>query len=89
MAAFTGGSAWAMARDICDGHVLVTDRVVRRLSRPELEKLTFEISRRMRDLRGETLDLEDVQALRRRNQQLSRLTAAVRVIEGQRRGRRR
>ncbi len=73
MSPFISGSAWAMARDIANGHLLVTDRTLKSLSDREFQQLTFELDRLVRDLRGEKMDLEDVVALRDRNRKLSRL----------------
>lgn len=80
MSPFAGGSPWAMARDIGDGFVLITDRTLNRMSRAEIDKLSFELERCLRDLRGassaelETLDLQ------RRNRKLLKLTSAQRVV---------
>ncbi len=80
MAGFMGGSAWAMARDIAEGHVLVTDRVFARMSGAELEKLSFELTRRLREVRGEQPGLDDQQALQMRNRRIGRLKSALTVL---------
>lgn len=80
MSPFAGGSPWAMARDIGAGFVLVTDRTLQRMSRPEIEKLAFELERCLRDVRGlPTADLETAD-LQRRNRRLLKLTSAQRVL---------
>ena len=81
MSPFLSGSAWAMARDISNGHVQVTDRTLRQFSAAEMNKLTFEIDRHTRELRGDQPDLSDVGALRDRNQKLARLTRVSRMIQ--------
>ena len=83
-----GGSAWAMTRDIAEGHVLVTERVLRRLSGPQVEQLRFELERKLRELRGQPLDLADHKALLERNRRIQRLNGAVQVARnmGRRRG---
>ena len=53
MANFLGGSAYAMAKDIAEGYVLVTERTYLRLLAPELDQLAFEMDRAMRDIRSE------------------------------------
>lgn len=69
-----------MARDIGEGFVLVTDRTLARLSRPEIDKLSFELERCLRDLRGApTADL-DTMELQRRNRKMLKLTSAQRVL---------
>ena len=88
MAAFSGGSAWAMAREIASGYVVLTDRLIVRLARPELDKLGFELDRKMREVRGGQPSLEDIEALRLRNRQLQRLTSARRILNEVRRKKR-
>jgi hypothetical protein len=87
MSAFLGGSAWAMAKDISEGHILVTERLIRRLSLPEMGQLSHEVDRKLRELRGEQPDLDDQQALLLRNRRISRLKSALMVIQGLRTGR--
>jgi len=69
-----------MARDIGEGFVLVNDRVLNRMSRSEVDKLTFELERCLRELRGApTADL-DGPDLQRRNRKMLKLTSAQRVL---------
>lgn len=69
-----------MARDIGEGFVLVTDRTLSRMSRAEIDKLTFELERCLRDLRGSpSADLETLD-LQRRNRKMLKLTGAQRVL---------
>jgi hypothetical protein len=77
-----GGSAAAMARQIADGYTLVTAVTLKRLQIPELDTLLFELDRRLRDLRGATVDLEDLKAIQQRNRTISRIENACRVIRG-------
>jgi len=81
MSGFISGSAWAMARDIANGHVQVTDRTLKALSRAELQQLSFEIGRLTRELRSDQPDLEDIVALRDRNRKLSRVSRVTRMIQ--------
>ena len=81
MSPFTSGSAWAMARDITHGHLLVTDRTFRRLSRGEINQLAFEVDRHTRELRGDQPALDDTAGIRDRNHKLSRLTRVSRMIQ--------
>ena len=69
-----------MARDIGEGFVLVTDRTLNRMSSAEIDKLSFELERGLRDLRGEpTAQLETLD-LQRRNRKMNKLTSAQRVL---------
>lgn len=77
-----------MARDIANGHVLVTDRTLKRLSTTEVQQLSFELERLVRELRGDQPDRDDVNALRDRNQRLSRMTRVSRMVQMWRMGQR-
>ena len=85
---FLSGSAWAMARDVAHGHVLVTDRTLRALTEAEMGQFTFEVSRYVRELRAERPDAADGLALREHNRKLSRLTRVERMVQAVRRDRR-
>jgi Mg2+ and Co2+ transporter CorA len=82
VSAFPGGSAWAMARDIADGYILVSQRTFGRMQRAQIEQVVAEINRRLRDVRSEQPDLEDIQALRKRNMRIQRLNGALTVVRG-------
>ena len=73
MGNFTGGSAYAMIRQVADGFLLVTERNFRRLGRGELDKLNLEIEKVLREVRGEQPVLEDLQAVQQRNRRIQRL----------------
>jgi len=77
-----------MARDIAGGYLMVTERTFFRLGRGEIEQAVFEIQRKLRDVRGQQPNLEDISALRLRNVAIQRLTAALRIAEAVRRKRR-
>ena len=79
---FPGGSAWAMARDIADGYILVTARTFQRMQKAQINTLVAEINRRLRDTRSQQPDLSDSQALRLRNTQIQRLNGALRIVQG-------
>lgn len=82
-----GGSAFAMVESIVEGHLLVTERTFARLKSSELDRLTFEIERRLRALRSTQPDLEDSLALQRRNRRLQRLNTARAMLAAFRRQR--
>lgn len=88
MANFPGGSAWAMARDIAGGYVLVTARTFERMARTDLDKVSFELERCLRSIRGDQPDLEDIQALKQRNRKMQRLNQARTMLQAVRRKRR-
>ncbi len=69
-----------MARDIGGGFVLVTDRTLSRMSRAEIDKLSFEVERCLRDIRGApSADLETLE-LQRRHRKMLKLGSAQRVL---------
>ena len=88
MSTYPGGSAWAMARDIGKGYLLVTDRILLRLRPAQIDTLVLELDKLVREVRRDQPDLADIDSLRQRNQTLQRLTGARRVIESVRRKRR-
>jgi hypothetical protein len=80
MGNFPGGSAYAMAKDIAEGYLLVTERTFQRLLVPDLDQLAFEIDRAMRDIRSEQPSLDDIMALKARNRKLQRLTSGLTIL---------
>lgn len=81
---FPGGSAWAMARDIAEGFTLVTERSFRAMTRADLDQLSFEIERHMRELRGNQPPGDDLSAIQLRNRRVQRLNTAVMVLRSYR-----
>ncbi len=70
-----------MARDVADGYYLLTERSFRPFSRPELDKIQFELDRKLRELRGEQPALEDLPAIQARNRRLQRLQTAQVMLQ--------
>jgi hypothetical protein len=81
---FPGGSAWAMARDIAEGFTNVTERSLRSLSRGDLDQLTFELERHLRDLRGDQAASDDIPAIQLRNRKIQRVNTAMMVLRSYR-----
>jgi hypothetical protein len=77
-----GGSAPAMANQICDGYHLISAVSLKRLANDQLRSLEFEIDKKLREIRGEKVDLTDQPALQNRNRRISRLENAMRVLRG-------
>ncbi len=80
MGTFMGGSAPAMARQVCDGFILLSPVMLKRLDIKQMELLEFELDRRLRDARSEPMDLEDQEGLQQRNRRLSRIEGGLRVL---------
>ena len=80
MGTFMGGSAPAMARQVCDGYTLLSQTTLKRLTLQQMQDLEFEIEKRLRETRADTPDLNDLDAVRDRNRRISRIENAVRVL---------
>ena len=78
--AFSGGSAYAMARDVSEGFVLLNVNLLKRLKGDELKTLRFEVDRLLASIRGEQHALDDVAKIQQKNRKLSRLISAVAMI---------
>ena len=81
--AFLGGSAFAMARDVGEGYILLNQIVLKRMSKDELKQLRFEIDRLLTGYRSELPPQDNVPALNTRNRKISRLNSAVSMINNQ------
>jgi len=78
--AYLGGSAFAMARDVGEGYILMNVNVLKRMAPEELRQLRFELERIITTLRGEQPSADNMLAIQGRNRRLSRLTSAVSMI---------
>ena len=81
---FPSGSAYSMARDIADGYSMVTERTFKTMVRAELDQLTFEMDRHLRELRGEIPSQDDTPALQLRNRRIQRINTAMVVLRSYR-----
>jgi hypothetical protein len=79
--AFMGGSAYAMARDIIAGYILMTSSTIKRYNHAELGQLKFELERAQTTIRSEQPAQDDQEALQFRNRKLTRITGAIRMID--------
>ena len=80
MGTFMGGSAPAMARQVCDGYTLLSPTSLKRLSVEQMQKLEFEIDKKLRLTRGEQPDLNDQPALQERNRRIFRIEGQLRIL---------
>ena len=80
MGSYQGGSAPAMARQVCDGYTLLSPVLLKRLDLQQMKVLEFEIDKRLRETRGEIVDLEDQAALTTRNRRIARIDGGLRVL---------
>lgn len=70
-----------MVRDIGEGFLLVTERTFVRLRAAEIDQLSFELERRVREVRGNQPSLDDQKELQVRNRRLQRLVGAQRMLQ--------
>jgi hypothetical protein len=82
--AFPGGSAYAMARDVAEGYLLVTERTFKTLNRGDLDQLGFEIDRHLRELRGDQPALDDLPGIQLRQRKMQRLNSALMIMRSYR-----
>jgi len=80
MGTFMGGSAPAMARQVCDGYTLLSAVTLKRLSLEQMKQLEFEMDKKLRNTRSDQPDLSDQQALQERNRRISRIEGQLRVL---------
>jgi len=75
-----GGSAYTMSRDIADGYCSVTERTFKTMTPADLNGLSHEMDRYLRELRGQITPTEDQVALQTRNRRIVRLNTALTVL---------
>lgn len=80
MGSFMGGSAPAMARQVCDGYTMLSQSNLKRLELSQMQDLEFEIDKRLREARADTPPQDDLDKIRDRNRRLSRIESAIRVL---------
>lgn len=82
--AFPGGSAYAMARDVGEGYLLVTERTFKTMTRSDLDQIVFEMDRYLRELRGDQPAIDDLPAVQQRQRKMQRVNSALSMIRGYR-----
>ena len=81
---FPGGSAYAMARDVGEGFLLVTERTFKTMSRSDLDQVVFEMDRYLRELRGDQPAIDDLPAVQLRQRRMQRLNSALSMLRSYR-----
>jgi hypothetical protein len=89
MSPYLGGSAPSMAGQIAEGYTLLTAVQLKKVTDAEMEQLHFELEKLLRDIRAETVSLDDIPALQGRNRRQSRIVGALQQIQITRMKRRR
>ena len=83
MANWMGGSCPAMAGQIAGGFMLLSAANLRGFLPAELQTLKFELEKLLRNARSEVPPQDDALAQQARNHKISRLTAALQVVQHQ------
>jgi hypothetical protein len=73
-----------MVRDVAEGYFLITERTFKTMTRADLEQLTFEIDRHLRELRGDQPSLDDLPAIQLRQRRMQRLNSALMMLRSYR-----
>jgi hypothetical protein len=81
MANFMGGSAPAMANQIAEGFILVSLATLKGFAPGDLANLKHELEKLQREVRAEVPAQDDAQANQARNRKISRLNAAVQLVQ--------
>ncbi len=84
-----GGSAFAMAKQMKEGYILVTERTFKMMSRVDLDKLAFEIDKQLRGVRGDQPSLDDLDAIKVRHRRMQRLNSGLNILRSFRKRHRR
>ena len=80
MANFMGGSAPAMANQICEGYILLSANTLRGFLPGELASLKVEIEKLQREARAVVPPQDDALAQQARNRKIARLSSALQII---------
>jgi hypothetical protein len=81
MANFIGGSAPAMASQICEGFLLLSTATLKGFLPGDLSNLRLEVDKLLRDVRAQVPVQDDAQAQAARNRKIARLSSAMQVIQ--------
>ena len=81
MSSYLGGSAFAMARQISEGYILMSNATIKRFKPHELKALEVEVDKISREVRGDQPALDDLAAIQKRNRKLGRLKQAMQMLK--------
>lgn len=80
MSVFIGGSAFAMAKDIADGYIIISENTFKKFQAPDFQSFLFEVDKLLREVRGTVVPPEDLDAVQKRNRKMQRLTQTVNMV---------
>jgi predicted O-methyltransferase YrrM len=81
MGNFIGGSAFAMANQIADGHLLLNIHHLKRLTPADINVLKAELDKILRETRSEQPPLDQIELLQKRNRKISRINNSMTILK--------
>lgn len=69
-----------MVQQMKDGYILVTERTFKMMSGADMDKLSFEIDKQLRGVRGDQPSLDDLDAIKIRNRRIQRLNSGLNIL---------
>ena len=79
MNVFTGGSAYAMVRDIAEGFVIASELTFKRYAPGDFVTFVQEADKLLRELRSNQVPLTDVDATQKRQRSIQRVQQAMTI----------
>ncbi len=73
-----------MVRDISEGYLSVTERSFKLFTRPDIDQLSMEFDRLLRELRAEQTSLDDHAEMQKKQRKLQRVNTALVVMRAYR-----
>lgn len=80
MSNFPGGSVYSMVQSICCGALIVTERSFKKLAPAEMQQLSLELEKQLRNVRAEQPPLDDTAALQDRQRRIQRLNSVLSML---------
>jgi len=81
VAAFVGGSAYNMVRDIAEGFILLSPVSLKKFESGDLGILLMELEKLSREVRGLNPPQEEVLEIQKKNRKLQRIAQAQMVVQ--------
>ena len=75
-----GGSAYTMAHELGEGYITCTERTFRKMSGSEMNQLSHELDRFLRELRGSQTSNDELPVVQASNRKIMRLNSALSMV---------
>ena len=80
MGNFLGGSAFAMANQIADGHIILNIHHLKKLNVNDLANLRQELEKILRETRRDQPPLDQTELLQKRNRKIARINTSFLML---------